>query len=462
MTGETTKIDNRGPAAPRVRRGRRLALLALAAVLGATVAQPALAAPTSDQFGVNAQYLFPFFPPWSVDTHLQLMHDIGLGAVRYDASWQAAEPNPPVDGEHSYDWSADDAAISALASHGLRWLPVLDYSADWDSSVSSTVEGAPPIHPDYFAAYASAFAARYGADGTFWRLHPEVPRLPVDAYEVWNEPNTSDLWAPQADAAAYARLYDLARAAIRGADPRAEVITGGLAPSPDPVSFLRAMLASDPGLVTRVDAVGVHPYAQTTAQVVDQVARIRRALDAAGGGAIPIDVTEVGWTTVANDVGLPWASDADRGADLAWLAGNLLQSDCGVERLLVHTWVTGERDSANGDDWYGIAHPDGTLTASGSVFGDAVHAAESGPAQSGALCGAATAVTPPAVTPPAAAPTALPGLPSPAATGGIDVQDALAAPAAIAHSAGLCPRARRHGERRRCRTRHRRRRRRPS
>ena len=53
------------------------------------------------------------------------------------------------------------------------------------------------------------------------KAHPELPALPVVAYEIWNEPNGGWFWLPRPDPARYADMYIRARAAIKGVDPAA-------------------------------------------------------------------------------------------------------------------------------------------------------------------------------------------------------------------------------------------------
>lgn len=74
-------------------------------------------------------------------------------------------------------WAPFDAIVATLADHGLRWFPILDYSPAW-ASTDGTPFGA-PSDPAAFAAYAAAFAARYGVGGSFWASNPQLPELPV-------------------------------------------------------------------------------------------------------------------------------------------------------------------------------------------------------------------------------------------------------------------------------------------
>jgi hypothetical protein len=255
----------------------------------------------------------------------------------------------------------------ALAKHRLRWFPVLDYSATWAASYPSDYHSPPTSNAD-FAAYAAAFATRYGRGGSFWAGHPELRPLPVTAYEVWNEPNGAWFWRPAPDAGAYADMYLKAREAIRGADPEATVVIGGLRPQ---TPYLRAMYAARPELLGQVDAVGLHPYARRAAKVIANVRAFRRALQGLGDPMVPIVVTELGWPTSGE--GSPIVvSESARAAALEAVTDSLARSDCGVAAVMPYTWTTPERNLGDFEDWYGLHHPDGRATASGDAFAGVV------------------------------------------------------------------------------------------
>ncbi len=80
----------------------------------------------------------------------------------------------------------------------------------------------------------------------------------------WNEPNSSQFWAPRADANRYTEMLIAAAAAIRGVDSRAVIVTGGTSPALNgggdiaPVTFLEQIYAH--GGEAAFDAVGHHPY----------------------------------------------------------------------------------------------------------------------------------------------------------------------------------------------------------
>lgn len=361
------------------RRRRRLQAALAAGAAALTLAVILLVAggggeaerrPSPGYFGVNAQFLFSSFPPSAWPAHLDAIASSGIEGVRHDALWEQAEPKPPAGGAHVYDWARFDAVVAALAERRLRWLPIIDYSAPWAGVVPGDRFSAPRSDAD-FAAYARAFAGRYGRDGEYWRANPGLPKVPVTSYEIWNEPNHPAFWRPAPDARRYAELYLATREAIRSVDPDARVVVGGLVTEGAP-EFVRTIYRHRPEARGRVDGVGLHPYGtrdDNLAKVVRSIASLRRTLNSLGADAVPIELTEIGWTTRG-----PYGavSDARRAANFRWLADKLPRSDCGVGSVVAHTWVTLEQDPASREHWFGLYHPDATPTASGKAYAAAV------------------------------------------------------------------------------------------
>ena len=315
----------------------------------------ALPAPTSQVFGVNVNRLFDdmTYSPAQIDAQLAGVRATGATVARSDAFWEAAEPQAPVDGRHRYAWSFDDRVAAALAAHGLTWLPIIDYTAPWAQSVPGQDHSPPrPSAVADYAAYAGAFAARYGSGGSFWRAHPELTPAPVTAIEIWNEPDNPEFWVPGPDAAAYARMYLAARAGVDAADPAIRVLVGGLT---NPSAFLPAMVQAVPQLVGHVDGVAVHPYG-TPSVVQNRVRGARAALVSVGMNSVPLYVTEFGWTTQpAGATG--YAPAAQRPTDITTVLTALGHLRCGLAATLLYTWVTPEHNPGDSQDWYGIANP---------------------------------------------------------------------------------------------------------
>jgi hypothetical protein len=351
----------RWPAGHWLRACLALGLALCAIVVGLSTGSSVRAAPTlphSDYFGMNAQYVFKL-PPDQWDRQLAAIANTGVGVVREDAFWSQAEPRPPIRGRHSYNWSAADSIAAALARNGLRWYPILDYSTPWAGTLSGAKRWkSAPANPTDFAAYAAAFAERYGTGGSFWSANPSLPVLPVQSYEIWNEPNLADFWPDIRGAAArYGELLAVTAPAIRAADPAGSVVLGGLSPT-GLVEFLDEIEAGNPGLIAQMDAVAFHPYGTTFANTGARVRVLREWLDEHGAAALPIEVTETGWAT-------PPLPEADRATRMAILVRGLSQSSCDISRIIPYTWMTFEGDSSNPEEWFGIANEDGSLKPTG-------------------------------------------------------------------------------------------------
>jgi O-antigen ligase len=149
-----------------------------------------------------------------------------------------------------FDWTTADRLMMALTRYPqLRLIAVLD-----------DIPPVPPIDPDQFAAFAGAFAARYGDQ--------------VDVYQVWDEPNLADRWGGQAtNPPAYADLLARTARAIRSADQStslpggspATILLAGLAPTVESgprnlseVRFLEQLYAA--GAAPFFDIVAGKPY----------------------------------------------------------------------------------------------------------------------------------------------------------------------------------------------------------
>src|SRR5437763_145559 len=51
-----------------------------------------------------------------------------------------------------------------------------------------------PARPADFAAFLRTLIGRYGPQGSFWAEHPDLPRVPVRAWQVWNEESGPFFW----------------------------------------------------------------------------------------------------------------------------------------------------------------------------------------------------------------------------------------------------------------------------
>lgn len=362
---------------------RRHAVVAPTTATAPTTTTAPAPPPTTNELGASVNRLFnaPGYTATQIDAQLAALQQTGATLARSDALWEAAEPTAPANGIHHYDWTFADRIAAALAAHGLRWLPILDYSAPWAQSIPGQDHSA-PSSPGDFAAYAGALAQRYGSGGAFWSAHPELTAEPVDTYEIWNEPDNPAFWSPHPDASAYATLYARARDAIAAVQTGAHVIVGGLT---HPRAFLPAMLAADPGLRGRIDGVAIHPYGGTPERVLGSVRGARLGLDALGLTGVPLYVTELGWTTQPPGA-LDYLPERLRPLYIERTLAELGHVDCGLAATILYTWVTPERNPADPQDWFGIHPPGGGSSTDTAAFAAGIRAAHA-PGPAIALCG---------------------------------------------------------------------------
>ena len=172
-----------------------------------------------------------------IEAALDRIAEGGFAWVRQSFYWSQIEPQPG-----RFDWTIPDRILVALARHPeLRLVAVLDDNPP-----------VPPADPDGFAAFAGAFAARYGAQ--------------VDDYQVWDEPNLADHWGGgPVNPPAYADLLARTARAVRDADPSARILLAGLAPTVETgsqnlsdVRYLEQLYQA--GAAPHFDVVAGKPY----------------------------------------------------------------------------------------------------------------------------------------------------------------------------------------------------------
>jgi hypothetical protein len=217
-----------------------------------------------------------------------------LGLARTWFWWSEMEVSRDV-----YDFSHYDRIVADAAANRIRLLPIL-VDAPWyrtDAEKYSAPGKYPPADYADMALFASILVARYGPQGAFWDQHPDLPRVPIRSWQIWNEPNLWPWWAPWPDPAAYVSLLKTVGDGIKTCDPRAEVVAAGLPNSGDSLGpklapYLDGMYRA--GGRGTFDAMAVHPYGNPLADVFAQIEEARAVMERFGDGA-PIWVTEVGW-----------------------------------------------------------------------------------------------------------------------------------------------------------------------
>jgi hypothetical protein len=192
---------------------------------------------------------------------------------------------------------------------------------------------------------------RYGANGTFWRDNPQIPKDPVEMWQVWNEPNVWAFWprSRQGYYAGYVALLRAAHRAIRQADPKAKVVLAGL---PN-YSWIALERIEQHGGKNLFDVVDVHPYTATPQGVITILGDVRRVLNRTGGGRIPIIAGEISWPSSQGQHAIPVGFDietteAGQAGRLRTLLPMLAQDRrrLGLEGFDYYDWASmGQRDA---------------------------------------------------------------------------------------------------------------------
>jgi hypothetical protein len=333
---------------------------------------------SNDFFGVNGAYLRDFTSPAKASA----LEGLATSMSQQGISWARLTFDQSVEErtKGSFNWYVPDTMITALAHHGVRGAGSFVSTAYWDadpSLVSNCGTRAAPYDLDGWTLWVAAAAKRYGANGTFWTAHPELPKLPIRTWEVGNEVNSGIFWCPAANPEQYAEVYAASANAIRSADSSSKVIVAGLAPrfgwrtatDLDVPSFLSRMIAAEPSLAGSIPAVAIHPYAATATDALGVVAQFRQAMRSAGMANTPMIANEIGWYT-QGAAGPLLTTDAQRANQIATVANQFWRTDCGLQGLAPYSWITLQQDPQNSEQWYGLADPDtGSPNQSGLAYG---------------------------------------------------------------------------------------------
>ena len=288
-----------------------LRILATVACAGCLVASPALASAKAAgraTFGIagGAQ-------PDAKD--IAKMGRGEVGSFRFGLDWPSIQQSRgqcrPVQG--SCDWSATDQLVGGLASKGIPALPVAFGTPRWLSHNAVRPPLGTKAQRNAWRGFLKAAVKRYGPNGTYWTdgedpiLHTplpgpyhmqfglDAPVTPIDAWQIWNEPNGKPFWAPRPSARRYAKLLRISRSALDSADPNAQLVLAGL------VGYGQIRAWTFLGQLYRAhakrsfDAAALHPYARNLGQLRDEVALYRRVMKKHGDRRTPLWITELGW-----------------------------------------------------------------------------------------------------------------------------------------------------------------------
>jgi hypothetical protein len=324
--------------------GRTL-FAAIAALMALAVVAPgALAAkrtvPVGFQ-GVDYDREIAWAAPGVQEEAWRTMARSGVESARVIFDWSEAQKTPGL----PPSFQRTDPLVANAAARGIELLPVLVLAPEWARVLPGEKHSA-PARPADFANYLRALVARYGHQGTFWAERPDLPRRPIRAWQVWNEPDMSYQWVPREDwPRAYGALLRAAHDALREVDPGARVVLAALTN----FSWRSLRTLYDEGKIGGAfDVAGLNVYTREPDNLVEIVRRGRKVMSAHGDAKLPIRVTEFGASASAGRLKVGGDQDhlqtTDRKlAKLVLRAYDLLAANrkkLRIDRAYWYTWAS--------------------------------------------------------------------------------------------------------------------------
>jgi len=356
---------------PRLSPVRAL-IVAVLALAGAGVEQPAVASPPaaarlpSTFVGVNGND--PLFgPPVDLAHEFHLMVAAGVESFRTAFDWSAAQPyksesQVPADERSQFQlvggvptrFSAIDPIVTLSATLRMTLLPVVLYTPGWAAKhPGNTLSD--PSSPRPYAAFLTALIKRYGPHGSFWSSRPNLRPLPIRAWQIWNEPDISYFWPDRPWVAPYVKLLRSAHAAIKQADPGAKVVLAGL------TNYSWHDLASIyaiHGARSLFDAVAVHGYTKYPSGVVTILQYNRSVMDQHGDAKKPLMATEWSFPSARPNGGnQPWdTTESGQAHDVATVIHLLAKNahSLHLTAFYYYTWIGDEDHGAYEFDFAGL------------------------------------------------------------------------------------------------------------
>jgi hypothetical protein len=317
----------------------------------------------------------PTWPEPSTDLSQQLdtMVASGVESIRVVFDWSQAQPyaswsQVPAAQRGQFvsaggvptDFSSFDALVAAAAARRMTVLPVIQNAPGWDGQNYKGGIVTLARTPGPYAAFARALVERYGHRGSFWRANPQLPKVPITMWQIWNEPNIPAFWPPRPYYARYVALLRAAHAAIKAADPKAKVVLAGL---PNFSWIEIARIDRFRGASRLYDVVALHPYTKTPQGVITIIGYVRKVLDSTGAAGKPILADEISWPSsrgkTTHDTGYDFATTQagqakNVGQALRLLAANRIR--LGIAGFYYYDWAGQDRPNFLAFDFAGLFH----------------------------------------------------------------------------------------------------------
>ena len=206
----------------------------------------------------------------------EMARDAGVKWTREGFSWGRIEPE-----RGRFDWSYYDSLVATAKRYGISIYGLVSGWAPWTKAYS-------PEGIEDYTAFLKELVQHYRAD--------------IHDWEIWNEPNIFFWQGPRE---MYAELLRKSHAAVKEADPAAQVL--GMSTSGIDYNFIARTMALD----APFDILTIHPYRKVLSDraLINELAIVSKLADGR-----PVWITEFGWTTLTphNTIGQDFAPFSER------------------------------------------------------------------------------------------------------------------------------------------------------
>jgi hypothetical protein len=295
----------------------------------------------------------------ALDDEVQAMQDSGVTSLRAPFYWHHIQPEKGG----QPDFSETDPLVAAAAEADIEVLPIVVRTPAW-AARHPDKDNSPPAGTEAYADFLRLLIGRYGPDGSFWDENEDVPKRPLRAWQLWNEPDHLHYWSDQPYERDYVELSMAARKAIKAEDPGALVVMAGFADR----SWESIKAVYDAGGKGVYDVVAIHPYTFEVRNVMKIVEFARAALRKAGDGDRPLWLTEVTWSSGKRPGHKPRpfeTTEPDQAARLGEALPLLIRERerLGVQRIFWENWISRHANFDNPFDYSGlrVLNDDGTV-----------------------------------------------------------------------------------------------------
>ena len=274
---------------------RTLTLLAAVSALLAVGAAAAYAQPApprgapSDFVGMVSEDAFAA-PGAYRDAQLATQASFGVRLLRETFDWAQIEVAPGT-----YDFSVYDSFVGDAARAGITVLPILFHTPAFRGRQSPRFSYPPTKYSD-LGDFGAVVVKRYGPNGTFWDDNPGIPKVPIRAVQLWNEPNLKAYWGGKPNAKQYTALLKASYKPVKAADRSIEIVSAGMPESRIGVklkTFIPAMYKA--GAKKWFDTLAINPYGRSANAVMNNISKVRDIMRKYHDSA-RIWSTELGWS----------------------------------------------------------------------------------------------------------------------------------------------------------------------